>query len=492
VQTIAYQPELSPALPVVYGNVDYQAFRALLIRINELLERSGVEAECLRACRQQAQATGRTFSAREAARFDQQSVRALRCTLARQLTETPYRAFSLRLADSPLLQWFCRIDRLDGVTVPGKSALERYEKCVPEALVRALVHQLNRAALQAPAAEGQALGLLDAVALEACFLDTTCVPANIHFPVDWVLLRDAVRTLMKAVSLIRQQGLKHRMAEPESFLRQMNRQCLAMTQCRRRPDAPRQRKRVLRRMKRLSRLIGAHARRHRDLLERGWPQTAWSRRQAAQVRQRIEGVLERLPEAIRQAHERVIGGRLVDNQQKLLSLYEREIHVIVRGKAEAEVEFGNSLLLAEQPDGLLLDWQLLRDSSPGDTRLLEGSLERIHTAVGQYPAGVGTDRGFDSAANRRGLEAKAIFNAICPRSPLQLKERMKEEDFRALQQRRGQTEGRVGIFKNVFLGRPLRSKGFAHRELAVAWAVLAHNLWIIAELPQGQTAERAA
>jgi hypothetical protein len=27
--------------------------------------------------------------------------------------------------------------------------------------------------------------------------------ANIHYPVDWVLLRDATQTLMKAVSLIR-------------------------------------------------------------------------------------------------------------------------------------------------------------------------------------------------------------------------------------------------------------------------------------------------
>jgi hypothetical protein len=489
VQKIAYQPELSPALPVVYGNVDYQAFRALLIRIDELLERSGVEAEFLRACRPPA---GRTFSARAAARRDRQSVRALRCTLARQLTETPYRAFSLRLADSPLLQWFCRIDRLDGVTVPGKSTLERYEKRVPERVVRDLVNRLNSAALQAPGADDQPLGLLDAVVLEACFLDTTCVKANIHFPVDWVLLRDAVRTLMKAVSLIRQQGLKHRMAEPESFLRQMNRQCLAMTQCRRRPDAPRQRKRVLRQMKRLNQLIGAHARRHRELLDREWPQTAWSRRQAEQVLRRIDGVLALLPEAIRQAHERVIGGRLVDNQQKLLSLYEREIHVIVRGKTEAEVEFGNSLLLAEQQDGLLLDWQLLRDSSPGDTRLLAGSLDRIHAAVGQYPALVGTDRGFDSAANRRLLERLELFNGICPRSPQQLKERLKEEDFRALQQRRGQTEGRVGIFKNVYLGRPLRSKGFVHRERTVAWAVLAHNLWLIAELPQRQAAKRAA
>ena len=43
--------------------------------------------------------------------------------------------------------------------------------------------------------------------------DSTVVKANIHFPVDWVLLVDAVRTLMKATTLIRREGLKIRMGE---------------------------------------------------------------------------------------------------------------------------------------------------------------------------------------------------------------------------------------------------------------------------------------
>jgi hypothetical protein len=42
----------------------------------------------------------------------------------------------------------------------------------------------------------------------------------------------------------------------------------------------------------------------------------------------------------------------------------------------------------------------------------------------------------------------------------------------------------VGIVKNVFLGQPLRSNGFAHRQLTVTWTVLVHNLWVIARLPQ--------
>jgi len=65
-----------------------------------------------------------------------------------------------------------------------------------------------------------------------------------------------------------------------------------------------------------------------------------------------------------------------------------------------------------------------------------------------------------------------------------MRERMKEARFVELQSRRSQTEGRIGIFKNAFLGRPMKSKGFDYREQNITWAVLAHNLWVIARLPQ--------
>ncbi len=55
-----------------------------------------------------------------------------------------------------------------------------------------------------------------------------------------------------------------------------------------------------------------------------------------------------------------------------------------------------------------------------------------------------------------------------------------EHGFRQGLKRRAGTEARIGIFKKVFLGRPLLAKGFGHRELAVGWAALTHNLWVIA------------
>jgi len=105
---------------------------------------------------------------------------------------------------------------------------------------------------------------------------------------------------------------------------------------------------------------------------------------------------------------------------------------------------------------------------------------------------LGADRGLGSTANQTLLKGKAIYDGICPKHPARLTERMAEARFVQLQRRRSQTEGRIAIFKNGFLGRPLRAKGFAHRELAVTWQVLTHNLWVLARLEQKQALALAA
>ena len=38
------------------------------------------------------------------------------------------------------------------------------------------------------------------------------------------------------------------------------------------------------------------------------------------------------------------------------------------------------------------------------------------------------------------------------------------------------------------MGQPLRSKGFAHRELMVTWAVFVHDLWMLARRPRASHA----
>lgn len=496
-QMISYQPELSPALRVVVGNVDYSEFKERLQRIDELLITSGAEEQFVRLRMSEYEKEGaayarrmggepRKISAKERAKVQEHAVRAMRCTVVRELTSETARGLSIRLAQSDLLQWFCRIDRVDVVRVPTKSTLDRYEKLVPEELVRQVVDRLNGVAAST-GEEGQSmLGLEEPADTGALFLDTSCVKANIHFPVDWVLLRDATRTLIKAVVLIRKQGLKNRMNEPSGFLRDINRLSIEMTHTRRRSDSKKARKHVLRSMKKLMKKIDHHARKHRNLLKDEWDRTDLSEAQTAVIIKRIDRIREQLPKAIRQAHERIIGGRLVPNEDKILSLYEPDVHVLVRGKAGAEVEFGNTLLLAEQRQGLIVDWTLIKDQAPADSKMVPNSLHRFEEVFGALPNAMAGDRGFDSKRNRTRLEKDGVYNAICPRSVIDLRKRMKEDEFGRLQKRRAQIEPRIAIFKNGFLGRPMRSKGFAHRENRVAWAVLAHNLWVIARLPQAE------
>ena len=117
----------------------------------------------------------------------------------------------------------------------------------------------------------------------------------------------------------------------------------------------------------------------------------------------------------------------MDNADKILSLYEADVHVIVRGKAGADVEFGNSLLVAETGKGFILDHELLREASPGDARWLERRYEGIKRKSGEKLCGVVGDRGFDSARNRRILDADEVYNGLCPRDPKVLARRIRED-----------------------------------------------------------------
>ena len=199
-------------------------------------------------------AGSKTPTAREPRAYQLRSRRALRCTVLRTVLQEDYRGFSCPLAGNALYQWFCLVDAVDQIRVPSKSELQRYAHWLPPESMRRVMDGLLQQGVQTPGK----LGLGVALDLEDYFVDTTCVKANIHFPVDWVLLRDGVRTLMKATVLIRNQGLKGRMEPPEEFLRRINRLSLERTHQRRKPDSRRGRKRVLRQMKRLVGVVRAH------------------------------------------------------------------------------------------------------------------------------------------------------------------------------------------------------------------------------------------
>ena len=192
VRLVAEQLRLRLPIPTVVGNVDHFRFEKELVRIDGLLVASGIEqqyvsggvaraeAEVEKACRAGRRKGGLSSGARHV--IQQQARQGLRCNVLRLLLGEDFRGMSRRLAEAPLFQWFCGVDRLDVVMVPTKSTLQRFSQDVSEDVLRDLVNGLMAAGAELPSQPGgrQKLGLEAPLDLEAYFVDTTCLKLNIH------------------------------------------------------------------------------------------------------------------------------------------------------------------------------------------------------------------------------------------------------------------------------------------------------------------------
>jgi hypothetical protein len=481
---VTLQSWLRPALTAVRSNLDYERYRAELEQISAALGRGLIEAKAISYAIEALPEDSSVATRRKAAEF---AVFAFRAELLRHLLNLPsFRAYSRMLASSDLLADFCGILTIEGIKWSSKSTLDRASKFFSAEQMADLNEHLNQL-VSKQASSGQ-VGLDEVVDFSVCLVDSTCFEANIHFPTDWLLLKDVAHNLLKALILIRAEGLLCRMDQcPEQWITQMNRLCIQMTHARRRTDAKKQRKAVLRRMKRVLKRLSGHVRRHRvKLATCDLDQVKWSQLEVSNLLARIDAKLELLPKAIEQAHERIIGERRVASKDKVLSAHEGDLHVIVRGKAGKEVEFGNTLFVAETQGGFICDYQLYQERAPGDAKELVASLERIESyQLGQSIKEVVGDRGFDSKAVNQALESKAIENSICPKNPQLLEQKLSQPQFRKSQKRRGGTEARIAILTNNG-GRVCRAKGFEHRSEQIGWGVLAHNMHWIARKVRNQ------
>ncbi len=475
-------------LPPCYGPKDYRDKRARYQFMDDIIERAGLDDQFTKLVLERRGLQSHQVGTR----FLNHCVTAFRTNIVRFVeNHMPVRELSIQLAESNVLQWFCHTGEFGSVMPPSKSTLDRYGRFLPQEAIDQLGAQLLQSAAQ-HSSDGleQLLGLENPVDLVNVWFDSFCLQANIHYPTDWVLLIDATRTLMKATKLIREAGLKNRMPQdPETFLREINKLGIAMSQQRRQKDSKRNRKAILRQMKKSIRKTRQHAQKHRQLLEERWQETEWSWPQVQQILGRIDNILEQLPEAQRQAHERLIGERQVKSSEKILSLYESDVQVVVRGKLGKETEFGNPILLGEQEDGLIVHNQLYKENVSDAKILLEG-VENIEERLKIEIEGVCADRGFASKANSKALGEERDY--ICPKQLEILREKMGNGEFAKRQRRRSQTEGRISIFIHSILGDMLRVKGHTNREKAVSWGVLGHNMKKLAEMRKKQAEAREA
>ncbi len=485
----SFQIDFRPAPTPVYGCKHYREHRETLETIDDILTRSGLDHTMIELALKKRRETIPQEQDRlgDLNQFIRHTLTAWRVRILLPLLKaTSLREIEKDLAANGLHQWFCHIGNFGLVKPPSKSTIDRYKNWFELEDIKAASNILVRKAASDPGnydpeleSAVNLLGFEFPSSLTEVWFDSTCLKPNIHFPVDWVMLTDCVKTLMKAVSNIRKHGLLNRMAAdgPATFLRNVNQISINMSNCRRQKNSKNKRKKIFRELKALTKTVTLHATRHKALLLENLNRSDLSEAQARCIITRIDGVLQKLPQAIRQANERIIGERKVESKDKLHSIYEPDTQIIVRGKSGAEVEFGNKLHIVENREGLILGWNLQKNLK-SDARELENLIILTEENTEETITKMCGDRGYVSKREqaRVGKSRPEIKDHITPKNPFELRDKMKDSEFRDSQKRRAQTEGRIGIIKNVYLSGRSLSKGLESRRQEMSWIMLAHNL----------------
>jgi len=457
----------------------YRDYRIELETIDDILQRSGLDEFMIQQaleerCRQCPELADSNWGLEK---FIQHSRSAFRISILRSLKQSAsVRSLEITLADSSLYQWFCFIENFDQIKAPSKSSIDRYKNLFGHQALQKSFEMLLQKAASAPDSYDpvleKSLNLLGfempADLLEVWY-DGTCMAVNIHFPTDWVQLGDCCKSLLKTIRTIRSHGIINRMPAggSDELLSELIQLIIAFGNARRRKDSKRLRKQILRELKKFSDRCAHHANRHRELLVKHREEkTDLSEGQSVLLVRNLDNILTQLPIIKKQAHDRIIGERRIKQNEKILSVYEPDIKVILRGKSGAEVKFGNQLMIGENRDGLITYFELY-DDVKNDWSRLENALKQTEINIGQQLNLVVGDRGYSDPKTeaRVAKNYPDLTNHIFPKSTKQHNEKRKDPEFKKSQKRRAQTEARIAILTNNYQrGRSL-SKGIESQRM---------------------------
>jgi IS5 family transposase len=206
-----------------------------------------------------------------------------------------------------------------------------------------------------------------------------------------------------------------------------------------------------------------------------------SQQQACRLLEQAQQVLPLVERVIAQTRSRVLEGKKVASEQKVLSLFEPHTRAIPRHKGGALVEFGRQVILDEVEGGLVTRYQILEHPNEHGQ-----AIEAVahHCALFAHPPGLVTgDRGVHSAETQDKLKAAGVKRVAIPASGPLSQERKALEQTRTWKRGyrwRAGIEGRIASLRRDFGWRKSRYHGLDGMERGLGLGILAGNLRRIA------------
>jgi transposase, IS5 family len=390
----------------------------------------------------------------------------LRMLICKHLYQWSYRETEERVGDSLVLRWFCRVYF---ETVPDETTLLRWLHTLRPETLHALNDRVVQLAAQAKVSKGRKLRL-----------DATCVQTTIHHPTDSGLLVDSVRVLsrfvQRAKALVKdqvsnvQQTCRSRLRSARQAAQRLHRQLR-----RKGEDKEAQQKELY------QKLIGTAEQMVRQSQQVVAALSEQTQQQAQRLLSQVQQVLPLVERVIAQTRTRVLEGKKVASDEKVLSLFEPHTRAIPRHKGGALVEFGRQVVLDEVEGGIVTRYEILEHPNEHGQ-----AIEAVahHCALFAHPPGLVTgDRGVHSAETEDKLKAAAVKRVAIPASGKLSEERQALEQTRSFKRGyrwRAGIEGRIASLRRDYGWRKCAYHGQDGMERWLGFGVIASNLRHIA------------
>jgi IS5 family transposase len=179
-----------------------------------------------------------------------------------------------------------------------------------------------------------------------------------------------------------------------------------------------------------------------------------------------------------------LGGVTPSGATRRVSLHDPDARPIAKGRLGKPVEFGHKAQLADNEDGVVLDYTV-EQGNPADAPQLAPAVERITRRTGRAPRAVTADRGYGEQKVDDALRELGVRTVVIPRKGRPGKARQAEEHrpaFRRTIKWRTGIEGRISTIKRGYGWDRTRIDGTDGARIWAGHGVLAHNLVKISAL----------
>ena len=196
----------------------------------------------------------------------------------------------------------------------------------------------------------------------------------------------------------------------------------------------------------------------------------------------VEALLPLVDAVISQTERRVLEGKRVPSQEKVVSLYEPHTDIIVKDRRD--VQYGHKINITQGSSRLILDL-VIESGNPSDAERFIPMIQRQQDIYGRVPRQTAVDGGYASIANLEEAKRMGIKDvAFHKRRGLAVKDMVKSPYvYRKLYCFRAGIEAGISWLKRCFGLSMCPCQGEEHYESWCWSAVVCYNFVILSRYP---------